>query len=87
MADRATKFSKAMQYAKTYGLDRDERLSLASTLLWRDVTSWKDLSEDDLVRLLDAMEGFALLTHLLTDHAARRMVTQRTATCVDERSG
>lgn len=71
MADYAAKFTKAMGYARTYGLDRDDRLSLASTLLWRDVTSWKDLTEDDLVRLLDCLEGFCLVSHLMTDHISR----------------
>ena len=65
MEPRIVKLRKAMQYADRYGLDRDDRLHLAEVLLRRDVTSWKQLSEPDLVRLLDALEGFALINHLL----------------------
>lgn len=58
------KRTKALDYARRYGLTREDRISLAETLLWRDVDSWKSLTEDELVRLLDALEGYALITHL-----------------------
>lgn len=61
---RVVKMRKALKYAHDFGLDRDDRLSLAEVLLRRDVASWKDLSEDQLVRLLDALEGYALVRHL-----------------------
>lgn len=55
---------KAMAYAKTYGLSRQDRLDLAEILLRRDVTSWKQLDDDQLTRLLDCLEGYALISHL-----------------------
>jgi hypothetical protein len=63
---KQVKLTKAMIYARTYGLTRDDRLELAEILLRRDVASWKDLDENQLVRLLDALEGFALVNHLRT---------------------
>ena len=60
------KFTKAMGYARRFGLSRDDRLAFAEVLLWRDVASWKDLSEEDLVRVLDAFEGYVLITFLHT---------------------
>jgi hypothetical protein len=61
---RRTKLTKAMTYARRYELDRDDRLQLAQVLLWRDITSWKDLTEEQLTRILDCMEGYALINHL-----------------------
>jgi hypothetical protein len=55
---------KALAYAKTYGLTRDDRLGLAEIILRRDVTSWKQLDRAELDRLLDALEGYALIAHL-----------------------
>lgn len=55
---------KAFGYATRYQLSRDDRIAFAEMLLWRDVTSWNDLTEPELVRLLDALEGFFLITHL-----------------------
>lgn len=56
--------TKAMSYARRYNLTREDRLQLAEVLLWRDVASWKTLSEPELCRVLDALEGYALITHL-----------------------
>lgn len=50
--------------AAEYGLDRDDRLSLAQMLLHRDVTSWKDLDDAQVCRVLDALEGAQLVGHL-----------------------
>lgn len=61
---RIIKRRKAMHYAATYGLDRQERIELAEMILRRDIGSWTELSEPDLVRLLDALEGYALVSHL-----------------------
>ena len=35
-------------------------------LLWRDVASWKDLTDAEIIRVLDAFEGFTLINSLLT---------------------
>lgn len=56
--------TKAMGYARRYNLTREDRLQLAEVLLWRDVHSWKTLNEPELCRVLDALEGYALITHL-----------------------
>jgi hypothetical protein len=56
---------KLFVLASEIGLTRDERLSLAQTLLWRDITTWKTLDDDQVNRLLDAMEGYVLTTHLI----------------------
>lgn len=53
-----------MIYARHYEMTREDRLELAEILLRRDVRSWKDLDENQLVRLLDALEGFALINHI-----------------------
>lgn len=58
---------KAMHYCDTYGLTRQDRLDLASYLLRRDVTTWKGLDEGQLLRLLDALEGFQLIAQLMID--------------------
>ncbi len=57
---------KAMLYASNYGLNREDRLSLSEMILRRDVDSWKSLTEPELIRVLDALEGFGLITHLRT---------------------
>jgi hypothetical protein len=53
-----------MQRIKEIGLSRDERLEFSSYLLRRDITSWKQLDEAQVARLLDAIEGHELLTAL-----------------------
>lgn len=66
---------KAFGYASRYRLSPQDRIDLAEMLLWRDVSSWNDLGQDELVRLLDSLEGFALVSHLLRDQEARRTST------------
>jgi hypothetical protein len=51
--------------AKEIGLTAEERLELASTLLWRDITTWKDLDEAQTRRILDALEGYEKISALL----------------------
>lgn len=53
-----------MLYARRYNMSREDRLEFAEILLRRDVTSWKNLDEAQFCRLLDAMEGYALITHM-----------------------
>ena len=43
-------------------LSREERIDLASMILRRHVSTWKELSDGQVVRLLDAMEGYALIS-------------------------
>ncbi len=58
--------------AKRLRLPREDRIQLAEVLLWKDVASWKDLSDDDIQRLLDAFEGYALISHLRTQQEQPR---------------
>lgn len=55
---------KAFALADALGLTRDERIDLAETLLWRDLESWQHLSDEEVSRLLDAMEGGLLIAQL-----------------------
>lgn len=55
---------KAMHYADLYNMSRQDRLDLAEMLLRRDITSWSQLTEPQLRRVLDALEGYGLITHL-----------------------
>lgn len=61
-----SKRRKAFQLAADLGLDRDDRIELARVLLWRDITSWGQLSDSQVARILDALEGFTLVAHLLS---------------------
>jgi hypothetical protein len=56
---------KLFVWADHYGFDNDDRMSFASYMLRRDVTTWKTLSDDDVLRLLDGFEGGHLLVDLL----------------------
>lgn len=55
--------------AGRYNLTRQERLELAELILRRDVRSWAYLSDQDAARLVDVLEGYALLSHLLSERA------------------
>lgn len=44
---------------------RDERLQLAEYLLRRDITSFSQLEPHQVCRLLDALEGYQLISELL----------------------
>ena len=46
-------------------LTREERMELASYILRRDITTWKSLTDEQRWRLLDAIEGYHLITTLL----------------------
>ena len=55
---------KLFAFADQYDLTREERIEFAEYLLRRDVTSWKNLSDAQVCRLLDAFEGAELLMAL-----------------------
>lgn len=57
---------KAHHLCDQLGLERDERIALSETLLWRDVRSWSDLSDHEIRRMLDCLEGYLLVTLLKT---------------------
>lgn len=56
---------KAYKVAQDLGLSREERHAFASYLLRRDVETWRSLSEAQIERLLDAMEGIELYCELV----------------------
>lgn len=47
--------------AKQLRMSRQDRLQFAEVILWRDVPSWAKLDDDEIQRLLDAFEGYALV--------------------------
>lgn len=57
---------KLHMVAKQIGLTRDERIELAEYILRRDITSYRQLDDSQVIRLLDALEGFELVVHLLS---------------------
>lgn len=61
------KRKKLFHYSDTYTLTREERIEFAEILLRRDITSWNDLTDEQVDRLLDAFEGHALLRHLMDE--------------------
>ena len=48
---------KLFVLARDLGLSHEERLELASAILWRDVLSWADLDDAQVLRMLDVLEG------------------------------
>jgi hypothetical protein len=51
--------------AHEIGLDHDECIELTQYILRRPVVSWKNLPDDHADRLLDALQGFQLVSQLI----------------------
>jgi hypothetical protein len=71
---------KLFAVADSIGLRRDERIELAQYLLRRDVESWGQLTEEQVARMLDALEGYELVTALLElrpEHSDDGVVAER----------
>ena len=62
---QTAQFRALMARADEIGLTRDERIELSCYLLRRDITTWKSLDNEQVLRLLDALEGFHLVVELL----------------------
>lgn len=58
---------KLFVLAKEATLTRDERIELSKAILWRDITSWRDLDDDQVRRMLDALEGFEKVRWILAN--------------------
>ena len=56
---------KLFTVAKELGLTQEERLELSCYLLRRDIVSWGELDDGQVLRLLDAFEGFRLVSALM----------------------
>jgi len=68
---------KCFHYALELGLTRQDRIEFAETLLWRDVGSWKNLTDDEVGRLLDGFESFLLLSQIAYDGRLRQGASHR----------
>lgn len=55
---------KLFVLAGEIGLDRDQRLAFAEYLLRRDIISWRHLDDEQVVRVLDGLEGYQLISEL-----------------------
>jgi len=67
----SAKRRKLFALADEIGLDREERLEISRAILWRDITSWSSLTEDQVVRMLDALEGYEKVTWTLRNRAVQ----------------
>ena len=56
---------KLFVWADSYGFDHEDRIQFAQYMLRRDVTTWKTLTDDEVLRLLDGFEGGHLIVELL----------------------
>ena len=63
---RSPEFLKLMVRARDLEMTREERMDFAQFFLRRDITSWKQLNDAQVTRLLDAFEGHHLLNELLS---------------------
>lgn len=62
---RSPQFVALMAQASDLKLTREERIEFAQYFLRRDITSWKNLSDEQVLRLLDGFNGHHLLNELL----------------------
>lgn len=62
-------------WADEAGLSRNERIDVAQYLLRRDITSWSQLDDGQVARLLDAFEGHHLIGEILSQRAASSSTT------------
>ena len=65
----AARRRKLFVLADHIGLTRDERIEFSKAMLWRDLTSWSSLTDAQVDRLLDALEGYVLVQHTLMNRA------------------
>lgn len=68
---------KVYALAKELGLSRCDRLDLAEFLLRRDITSWRQLDDGQIGRLLDALEGAQLVDQLRAQQVDHAVVAER----------
>lgn len=75
--DNATaRRKKLFLYAKRIGLSRQDRIDLGEYVLRTDVSSWKDLDDEQVKRLLDALEGYLLVSYLLSEQVAHGSIAE-----------
>lgn len=61
---------KLFVWADSFGFSNHDRILFAEQILRRDVTTWKTLTDDEVLRLLDAFEGAHLVVELLMQRGA-----------------
>jgi hypothetical protein len=63
----AARRRKLFALADSIGLDREERIEISRAILWRDITSWSNLTPEQVDRMLDALEGYSKISWMLQD--------------------
>lgn len=77
MTDRQTGIrKKAYVLASEIGLDRQDRISLSNMVTGFDHDSWDHLSDVQLARVVDALEGYRLVSYLLDHDDHGRVVVE-----------
>jgi hypothetical protein len=74
---REARRRKLYAIAREHQLTRTDRIDLAEFMLRRDIESWKDLSDGEITRLLDAFEGYELITYQLYPGRTERLRSLR----------
>ncbi len=69
--EQSARLKKLFQLCDEVGLERRDRIELAQVILRRDVTSFKQLTEEQVCRLLDAVEGYEKILWLLATQPLR----------------
>lgn len=59
----------AFKLANELLLDREDRLELAEVTVGREVTSWSELTWDEMSRVIDALNGYVHVRHLRLERA------------------
>jgi len=62
---QSPQLKKLFLLADEIGLTREERIEYAQFLLRRDVVSWAQLEHSQVLRLLDGLESYQLVTALI----------------------
>jgi hypothetical protein len=69
--DRAPHTSQQLRMlyglAREIGLTGAERHELSTQILDRDITTWKYLTAHEATRLIDALRGYTLCTHIISE--------------------
>lgn len=69
--EQSARLKKLFQLCDEIGLERRDRLELAQVILRREITSFKQLDDVQVCRLLDAAEGYEKILWLLATQPLR----------------
>ena len=69
--EQSARLKKLFQLCDEVGLERRDRIELASVILRRDIQSYKQLDDAQVCRLLDAVEGYEKILWLLATQPLR----------------